>query len=779
MSERSHFDKEFERSLRASISRYSEERSQVYCNRMHPRSGPESVGPHIDYRGMMSYPRLCGVMTDGEIAHTMSTDRLWLSKPRGCRLRISVMEQKAEDEDDGIDVDEEDENKPTWKDRTIEDKNETRADLTSVDPCICLDDNGVGVAFLLGLGLLIKTYPGGRVMQAVLEENAVRTRVQVPPTWDQSSFITLAKVFSLLALALERIEFLGVHQDMEKPLEEARSKIQDELLVSIAARTNDADLGVAAPVLPFLPLDGLCGPSQRLTLEHFQQIVSRIVPYYAVAPRDKFHRASCGCLFPGGLAEIGKTLVVPETKIIPRRFYDAHRNKESHLKDRIVTIPEDTPVDNYVALSYPWNSYDSEDLERIIATVDRVLKHRYYWVDRWCIDQESYEDKEREVPKMKDYYSNAECTLILPGVEFPAELAQLKTDGIKVQLFKPELAQQVKNIWRDCQWTRRCWTLQEAYMSKQCIFWTGHEEAPLIHCTQLIGILHSSRFDNHYINALPYLPVDIGQFGETTLVGRSLAIAESTAESIYQRSIVRCAGHGTVLDANAYMRPLAVLVDKIRGREATLELDEYYSLFSMASDKLPAVDYKINTFQLLERMISTGAMGANILLTNIGNNSDDTGTWVPRRCMQRDYSMMGMEVNALQPTIADGAMIVNAYSLTMITASENGDGFVAGTQMSMMYFQHFPETEYSKESTMEVIISGMISRKLKKASSYLLLEPPGWGNSKYTSGLLLLATEEQQQGDHCVVDATILDNMTTDRYLVNGHMYKGKCFRLF
>ncbi|KAI6773230.1 hypothetical protein HG531_000079 [Fusarium graminearum] len=173
---------EFERSLRASISRYTEERSQRYCNRMHPRSGPESVGPHIDYRGLMSYPRLCGVMTDDEIAHTMSTDPEWQSKARGCRLHISLIEQETHDcHDDDVDA-AEDEDQPTWKDRVVDGKNRKRADLTSVDPCICLDDNGVGIAFLLGLGLLIKTCPDGRVVQAVVEENAERT-LFLPLRW--------------------------------------------------------------------------------------------------------------------------------------------------------------------------------------------------------------------------------------------------------------------------------------------------------------------------------------------------------------------------------------------------------------------------------------------------------------------------------------------------------------------------------------------------------------------------------------------------------------------
>ncbi|KAF5594884.1 C2H2 zinc finger [Fusarium subglutinans] len=684
----------FDRNMRVCVQRNGEIDDANYCNLLLPRSGPESPGPHSDIKGLMSSPRICGVLTDKEIAHTMRTDSLWASKPRGCRLRITVTDEESDDDsDEPTNVEA---NKGSWESRNIPGKNRTRADLTSVDPCVCLDSNGVGTSFMLSLGLLIKTTPQGRVTQVVLEENTNRAPVQVPPAWNYDSFITLARVFSIIAIALERVEFLGVHSEMGEALGKSRSDIQDELLRSLEAEMSDTKkLQMAAPVLPFLPLDRLCDGSQFLTLNRLQGLVSRAVPYYAVAPRGKVHRGSCDCLLPGGLAEADKEAGISKVKITPRRFYDALLSNEVNLKDKIVTRSVDEPVESYIALSYPWKSYDSQDLEKVIAKTYGVLKHRYYWVDRWCIDQDSYEDKETEVPKMKDYYSNAEYTLILPGMAFPLELAQLKADGPKVRLYSPQLVQQVKQIWESCEWRKRCWTLQEAIMSKRCTFWTGQESAPLIDSSQLVGILCSSPFGNSYINVLPHLSMEVGNPDKRTLVAMSATIADPTEESIYQRAIVRCSSHGTILDANACKRPLAVLLDKIRGREATLELDEYYSLFSMASDKPPAVDYKIDPVQLMEKMVGTGALGANILLTSTGRDNGTNASWVPRMCAQRQYSMMGAGTNAAHPQISDGAMVVAGYLLRMKTVGDdNNDSFAVGAKLSMMHtFPSVPDFE--------------------------------------------------------------------------------------
>lgn len=241
----------FERSMRVSVTRYSEHRQN--CNEVPPYFGPpwtgtRAIGPHIEYRGLMSYPRLCGMMRDYEIVQTMREDPLWQSKPRGCRLRIGLVELETADDGDGDDDDEDEgadeDDWVTWEDRTIDGKVRKRADLTSVDPCVRLDDNGVGTTYMLSLSLLIKTLPDGRVVQVTVEEDTKKTRVRMPPKLHHDNFVTLAKVFSVMAIALERIDFLGVHEKMRQLLEKATATIQNDLLRKVAAMINDTELEI-------------------------------------------------------------------------------------------------------------------------------------------------------------------------------------------------------------------------------------------------------------------------------------------------------------------------------------------------------------------------------------------------------------------------------------------------------------------------------------------------------------------------------------------------------
>ncbi|KAF4985532.1 hypothetical protein FGRMN_11173 [Fusarium graminum] len=80
---------EFDRKVRACVAR-----------------GPQSIGSHIDYRGLMSYPRMCGVMRNKEIMQTMREDPSGQSKPRGCRMRTGMLEQETTDHYDDDDEDE-------------------------------------------------------------------------------------------------------------------------------------------------------------------------------------------------------------------------------------------------------------------------------------------------------------------------------------------------------------------------------------------------------------------------------------------------------------------------------------------------------------------------------------------------------------------------------------------------------------------------------------------------------------------------------------------------
>ncbi|KAJ8107554.1 hypothetical protein OPT61_g8785 [Boeremia exigua] len=130
----------------------------------------------------------------------------------------------------------------------------------------------------------------------------------------------------------------------------------------------------------------------------------------------------------------------------------------------------------YIALSYIWGNMNESrttispnTLHELPKTIreaidfTKYIGYRYLWVDRYCIDQESTEDKHIQIAQMGDIYATAELTIIaaigsdptygLPGV------SPVETDGYQM-MASP--------------WTRRGWTFQEGILSQRRLIPAGH-----------------------------------------------------------------------------------------------------------------------------------------------------------------------------------------------------------------------------------------------------------------------------------------------------------------
>jgi hypothetical protein len=144
----------------------------------------------------------------------------------------------------------------------------------------------------------------------------------------------------------------------------------------------------------------------------------------------------------------------------------------------------------YVALSYVWGlaalgpGYDDRVVngtlpgllpktieDAILATLK--LGFQYLWIDRYCINQESAEEKESQIIQMNFIYRKAQVTLIasagedprygLPGVSTtprtPQPAASIQNVELVSILPRPEIAVQRSK------WAERGWTYQEGYFS--------------------------------------------------------------------------------------------------------------------------------------------------------------------------------------------------------------------------------------------------------------------------------------------------------------------------
>ena len=177
---------------------------------------------------------------------------------------------------------------------------------------------------------------------------------------------------------------------------------------------------------------------------------------------------------------------------------------------RIVSGTEDS---QYLALSYVWGptivpehiSGDDPSLPQPIPQVieDAIavtirLRHRYLWVDRYCIAQHNSKEKHEQIKNMGSIYTNAQATIVaaagvdshfgLPGAgprqrrEQPCAVIGDRT----LCSMKPD----PKFLIERSKWMSRGWTYQEAFLSRRLLIFTEDQvyfECQGMHCCEAVA----------------------------------------------------------------------------------------------------------------------------------------------------------------------------------------------------------------------------------------------------------------------------------------------------
>ncbi|RYC82304.1 hypothetical protein BFJ63_vAg14791 [Fusarium oxysporum f. sp. narcissi] len=151
-----------------------------------------------------------------------------------------------------------------------------------------------------------------------------------------------------------------------------------------------------------------------------------------------------------------------KAKVRPTRIYDAQdRVTKSHVEPAY-----------YLALSYSWDEWPSDStLKFKVGELSQKLGIRYFWVDRWCIDQDDDADKRREVPLMRGYYEGSSGCVVLTGKGMQSFQCLPMYDGTVLAAYQQliENRDAIVSLLR-CRWASRIWTMQEALMSRQVIY---------------------------------------------------------------------------------------------------------------------------------------------------------------------------------------------------------------------------------------------------------------------------------------------------------------------
>ncbi|KAF5545949.1 hypothetical protein FMEXI_5865 [Fusarium mexicanum] len=165
----------------------------------------------------------------------------------------------------------------------------------------------------------------------------------------------------------------------------------------------------------------------------------------------------------------------------PTRLYDAQeRANKRHLG----------PVD-YLALSYCWHEWPVEDtLKNKVGELSRKLGMRYFWVDRWCIDQDDAEDKKREIPHMRGYYEGSSGCVVLTKDNMQSFQCLPRHDGAILSAYQQLMI-------------NRIWTMQEALMSRQVIYAINDQLVDGDYISELMAYIQtfSEMYVGDYYNA--------------------------------------------------------------------------------------------------------------------------------------------------------------------------------------------------------------------------------------------------------------------------------------
>ncbi|KAI8136780.1 hypothetical protein BJV82DRAFT_661719 [Fennellomyces sp. T-0311] len=143
--------------------------------------------------------------------------------------------------------------------------------------------------------------------------------------------------------------------------------------------------------------------------------------------------------------------------------------------------------------SYDWMPVESVDrdtastqygkFEQVIQQICSDFGVQYVWYDQMCINQNDHDAKIQEIKQMHHIYKNARCTIaLIPELEFIGDTNEAGLDNTDL------------NVIPESQWSRRIWTLEEAYMSRTILF-LGRN----VHLWSSDLDIHGVREVNHFL----------------------------------------------------------------------------------------------------------------------------------------------------------------------------------------------------------------------------------------------------------------------------------------
>ncbi|KAI8146618.1 hypothetical protein BJV82DRAFT_599202 [Fennellomyces sp. T-0311] len=153
------------------------------------------------------------------------------------------------------------------------------------------------------------------------------------------------------------------------------------------------------------------------------------------------------------------------------RYERTDQSKHQIIQPQIIV--EHTQFGKQKKFDYTKMEIRYSSFKRLIRTICRDFGIRYIWYDQMCIDQDDPDAKLQEIRQMHLIYKNAYFTLaLIPELELTGDKDSSGRDITNIDVIP------------NSQWSKRMWTLEEAYMSREVLFvgrnvhfWSDYIEA--------------------------------------------------------------------------------------------------------------------------------------------------------------------------------------------------------------------------------------------------------------------------------------------------------------
>ena len=281
---------------------------------------------------------------------------------------------------------------------------------------------------------------------------------------------------------------------------------------------------------------------------------------------------------------------------------------ECTLSTRILSTALDSDEDRYEALSYSWGTGEIDRQIKICvgnskpytfgvrSNLFAALKQlrlldepRPLWIDAICIDQESHEEKNAQVPKMPQIYNGAQNVCVWLGDEDEDQGSRLAFNYIRRALNLDDFDRLVADSrtpqeWQALAsvmtkpWFSRRWVIQEIALAKRATIYCGTNQITWSEFAEAVSLFEEVRPETQIIsnsnsimqpNNLIYLNdflYEIPQLAATQLVRATLDVFRKSED-------------GLIMEKNF---PLEVLMSDFSAFKVTRPHDVIYAVLALA-----------------------------------------------------------------------------------------------------------------------------------------------------------------------------------------------------